>query len=91
MNKVTLYGKASDGSLKVWEVSTEGNAISVRFGKLGSDKIQTKITYAESKNSGKANYTEPEQQAEIEAEAKWVKQQKKGYFTTKEEALDFVS
>lgn len=85
----TLYGKDSKGGLKLWEVFTEDNSISVRHGKLGG-KIQTKVTYAEPKNIGKANERTAEQQAELEAEAKWVKQKKKGYFETKEEALEYV-
>lgn len=90
MKFVTLYGKDRAGGLKIWEVSTQGNAITVLFGKLGG-KMQSKTTYAESKNVGRANETSPDRQAEIEAEAKWVKQQKKGYFTTKEEALGYVN
>lgn len=89
MKLPTLYGKDSKGALKLWEVFTEGNSISVRHGKLGG-KIQTKVTYAEPKNIGKVNETSAEQQAMLEAEAKWIKQKKKGYFETKEEALDYV-
>jgi len=84
----TLYGKTSSGKLQIWEVFTEGNAITVRHGQLGR-KIQEKTTYATSKNIGKANETTPERQAELEAEAKLTKQLDRGYFRTKEEALDF--
>lgn len=83
-----LYGKDSSGGLKLWIVSTEGNKITVTHGKLGG-KLQTKDTFCESKNVGKSNETTPEQQADLEAEAKWVKQKKKGYFETKEEAMNF--
>ena len=86
----TLYGKNSSGKLKIWEVFTEDNRITVRHGMLGSDKIQSQYTLCEAKNVGKANETSPSQQAEIEAQAKWVKQKKKGYFETKEEALSFI-
>lgn len=90
MKFATLYGKDQAGGLKLWEVYTEGNKIVVRHGKLGG-KIQEKATYATPKNIGKANETSPAQQASLEAAAKWVKQHKKGYFTTKEEALAFVN
>jgi len=90
MEAKTLYGKDSAGSLKIWEVSTKGNRISVRHGKLGSSKIQEKVTVCEAKNVGRANQSSDVEQAEIEALAKWVKQKKKGYFETKEEALDSV-
>lgn len=89
MKFATLYGKDSAGKLKLWEVFTEGNAVVVRHGKLDG-KIQEKVTYCEAKNVGRSNETSPEQQAILEAEAKWVKQKKKGYFETKEDALGFV-
>lgn len=82
----TLYGKDSSGSLKVWTVFTEGNKIVVHFGKLGG-KIQTKDTLCKGKNIGRSNETSPEQQAILEAKAKWVKQCKKGYYTSKDAAL----
>ena len=84
----TLYGKTSSGKLQIWEVFTEGNAITTRHGQLGG-KIQEKTTYATAKNVGKANETSPERQAELEAEAKLTKQLDRGYFRTKEEALNF--
>lgn len=84
----TLYGKDSKGGLKVWSVETSGFDIIVRHGKLGG-KIQSKVTQASGKNQGKANETSAEEQAVIEAKAKWVKQKKSGYFETQEEALNF--
>jgi len=83
-----LYGKDSKGGLKYWAVFTRGDEIHVKHGKVGG-KIQTKVTKATAKNIGKSNETTPEQQADIEAEAKWVKQKKSGYFETQEEALNF--
>ena len=85
----TLYGKNSSGKLKIWEVFTEDNRITVRHGMLGSDRIQSQHTLCEAKNVGKANETSPSQQAQLEAQAKWVKQKKKGYFESKEDALGF--
>lgn len=84
----TLYGKDSKGELRVWSVYTDGPDVVVKHGKLGG-KIQEKRYPAEAKNIGKANETTPESQAVLEAEAKYVKQLKSGYFPTKEEALDF--
>ena len=85
----TLYGKDSKGELRVWSVYTEGADVVVKHGKLGG-KIQEKRYAAEPKNIGKANETSPESQALLEAEAKYVKQLKSGYFPTQEEALGFV-
>lgn len=89
MSFPTLYGKDSKGELKVWSILVSDNKITVNFGKLGG-KIQSKDTFCEPKNVGKANETTAHQQAMLEAEAKVVKQKKKGYFETKEEALNFV-
>lgn len=85
----TLYGKNADGSLKVWSVETDGAKITVTHGKLGG-KQQSKTTICTEKNLGKANYLDATQQAEVEARAKWVKQQKKGYFTSQEDATGSI-
>lgn len=85
----TLYGKDSKGELRVWSIFTEGPEVVVKHGKLGG-KIQTKRYAAEGKNIGKANETSGDAQAILEAEAKYVKQLKSGYFPTQEEALEFV-
>ena len=69
----TLYGKDSKGELRVWSIYTEGAEVIVKHGKLGG-KVQEKRYTAETKNQGKANETTPEQQAILEAEAKYVKQ-----------------
>jgi ATP-dependent DNA ligase len=90
MKMPTLYGKDSSGNLKLWEVFTIEDAITVRHGKLGG-KIQEKTTKTTPKNEGRANSTTASEQAYLEAEAKWVKQKKKGYCETKEEALNFVN
>lgn len=84
----TLYGKDSKGDLRIWSVFTDGADVVVKHGKLGG-KIQEKRYTTEPKNVGKTNETTPEEQAKLEAEAKYVKQLKSGYFPTKEEALDF--
>ena len=84
----TLYGKDSKGELRVWSIYTDGPDVAVKHGKLRG-KIQEKRYATEPKNVGKVNETTPEAQAMLEAEAKYVKQLKSGYFPTKEEALDF--
>lgn len=84
----TLYGKDSKGELRIWTIFTEGPEVVVKHGKLGG-KIQEKRYTAEPKNEGKANATTAESQAVLEAEAKYVKQLKSGYFPSQEEALGF--
>ena len=84
----SLYSKDSKGELRVWSIYTEGAEVIVKHGKFGG-KIQEKRYTAESKNQGKANETTPEQQSVLEAEAKYVKQLKSGYFADKDDALAF--
>lgn len=84
----TLYGKDSKGELRIWSIYTEGSEVVVKHGKLGG-KIQEKRYTAEPKNTGKANATIPDEQAILEAEAKYVKQLKSGYFVDKDEALNY--
>ena len=85
----TLYGKDSKGDLRVWSIYTEGSEVVVKHGKLGG-KVQEKRYTAEGKSKGKSNETTPEQQAVLEAEAKYVKQLKSGYFPDKDDALEYV-
>lgn len=84
-----LFGKDSKGNLKVWEVTTSGPEVTVTHGRLGG-KMASTTTTSVAKNIGKSNETTPEQQAIIEAEAKVVKQLKKGYYHTKEDALGHI-
>ena len=84
----TLYSKDSKGNLRIWSIFTDGKDVVVRHGLL-LGKIQEKRYTAEAKNQGKANETTPEQQAILEAEAKYVKQLKSGYFPGKDDALAF--
>lgn len=83
----TLYGKDTKGNIKEWSVYTDGATVTVGHGRLGG-KITTKSYEAEAKNVGRSNETTPEEQAELEALAKWTKQLKRGYYHTIEEAQD---
>lgn len=84
INTKTLYGKDSKGGFKVWSVKAEGSQVLVSHGKLDG-KIQTKVTQCVGKNIGRANETTPEEQAIIEAAAKYKKQIDKLYRPTIEE------
>lgn len=68
-----LYIRDSKGKAREWSVRTEGAKIIVSHGLVGG-KITDKVTTAKSKNIGKANETTPEQQALLEAQAKWTYQ-----------------
>lgn len=83
-----LYGKDSKGKIRTWLIATQGNLIGMLHG-LKDGKMTFKTVEAKGKNAGKANATTDAQQAVLEAEAKWVKQKKTGYFLTEEEAMAF--
>ena len=84
--KETLYGDPKGGKIKQWSVYVEGNTVTVEWGRVGG-KLQTKDTICTSKSVGKSNETTPEEQALLEANAKWVKQyDNKLYRHTAEEA-----
>jgi len=55
-------------------------------GQLDGKKVKTEDTIKEGKNIGKSNETTPEQQAELEAQARWTNKTKKGYTTSIEGA-----
>jgi DNA ligase 1 len=86
MNLPTLYKLTSTGKLQQWTISVVGRTIHTAFGQT-SGKIQhaeDEITVG--KNIGRSNETTPEQQAALEAEAKWTKQLKASYVKTVKEA-----
>jgi DNA ligase-1 len=86
----TLYTKDNSGDIRVWEISTDEAEVIVKHGKEGG-KITSKSYFAEAKNTAKSNATTPSEQAEKEAEAKHTLQLKRGYFLTREEALNSVA
>ena len=84
--KETLYGDSKNGSVKQWSVYVECNKVIVEWGQYGG-KLQTKETICSPKNIGKKNETTAEEQALLEATAKWIKQyDNKLYRHTAEEA-----
>ena len=68
-----LYQYDKKGKARTWWVETDGAKVIVNYGQVGG-KIAQKVTTAKAKNKGKKNATTPEEQARIEAEAKWRKQ-----------------
>lgn len=71
--KETLYGSPKGGKIKQWSVYVEGDTVIVEWGRVGG-KLQTKDTVCKPKNVGRSNETTAEEQAILEANAKWVKQ-----------------
>lgn len=66
----TLYATDSKGKIRQWSISTEGDTYTVVHG-VKDGKMQSKSTKCKAKNTGKANATTPEEQAVLEAQAKW--------------------
>lgn len=85
----TLCSKGSKGEIRTWEIEAEGNSYIMSHGMKGG-KITSKTIKVEGKNVGRANETSPEEQAVREAQAKFDKQLKRGYFKTEEEARSSV-
>lgn len=75
-----LYKTTSTGALQFWEIEVLHRTIVTTYGQVGTESPQTTHDIIlEGKNAGRANATTAEQQAELEAKAKWTKQLKKGY------------
>lgn len=85
MNLLKLYKLTSSGKIQEWEILTEKNKIIVIQGQLNGKKQRYEQTISKGKNIGKKNETSAEQQAEIEAQAKWKKKHDKDYHLTIEE------
>ena len=76
--KTTLYKKSKTGSVQQWSVFVDGDEVIVEWGQLDG-KLQTESYQCFAKNVGRSNQTSAEEQAELEAIAKWQKQIKKNY------------
>lgn len=81
----TLYAKSSTNKYKVWQIESFEDHYKVTHG-FENCKMTTQIRPVTAKNIGKKNETTQEQQAQLEAQAKWQKQiDKKGYRENKED------
>ena len=82
-----LYKLSSTGKMLTWEVWVDGNTIINRFGQEGGKLQEAPDTILVGKNIGTSRETTPEQQALLEAESRWEKQQKhKGYVIDRDKA-----
>lgn len=74
-----LFKRTSTGAVQQWTIEVIGNSYVTRSGQVGGAISETKPTICEAKNLGKANASTAEQQAIIEAQAKYDKQLKSKY------------
>jgi len=77
MNKI--YKRTSTGAIQQYEIVVEGNSFYTIIGQVDGKLTTSKPTVCEGKNIGRSNETTPEEQAELEAKAKWQKKIDKGY------------
>jgi DNA ligase-1 len=67
-----LYAKASNGKIKMWSITAEGNTMIIRSGYEGGKMAEQRKTIT-GKNIGKANETSAEEQCHLECKSKWNK------------------
>jgi len=77
----TLYKKDTKGKIREWTICVHQNKFWTEGGIHGMKMNIAKPTTCVAKNIGCSNETSPEQQAEAEAQAKWEKKLRSGYFT----------
>lgn len=76
-----LYAKSATGAITTWLCWVEKAYVHVQWGQLHGN-MQSATFKCEPKNEGRSNATTAEEQAILEAIAKWKKQVKKKYFLT---------
>lgn len=80
MNFPTLYSRTSKGGIQTWKIEVTGNSYVMVTGLIDGKKTTSKPTVVKGKNIGRANETTPEAQALSEAQSKFDKKAKTGYF-----------
>jgi ATP-dependent DNA ligase len=87
-----LYKKTATGAIQKWDIRVEcldpsgPGTIVTMWGQVDGEVQETRDVIAKGKNTGKKNETTAYQQAVAEAQAKWLKQKKKGYVESVEQA-----
>ena len=73
-----LFKPTKTGAIQICDISVSGAVVSTTFGQLDG-KLQTSTDTCSPKNVGRANATTAEEQAILEAQAKFAKKIKSGY------------
>jgi DNA ligase-1 len=79
MKKYPELYKLGINGIQSWEIWVDGNVINERYGLQNGKKQHITDTIKAGKNMGRSNETTPEEQAELEAQAKWTKKREKEY------------
>lgn len=74
-----LFKTTSTGAIQEWQIFFERGEYYTVSGQIDGKKIISAATKCKGKNVGKKNETTDEQQAELEARAKWQKKRDEGY------------
>lgn len=82
MNKklTKLFARGKYNQILEWEIEVQGNRYRTITGSQGCQHVTSEWTECEGKNIGKKNETTPEEQARSEADSKWEKKKKLGYW-----------
>jgi DNA ligase 1 len=83
-----LYKIDTTGKLREWTMVIEDACFYAIKGVVGGKLIEDKPRCCEAKNVGRSNETTPQEQAELEAQAKWQKKLDKDYALTPLEAQE---
>jgi len=75
----TLYKLETTGKIRQWTIKVKDNSYWSEQGQVDGKIVVNKPTLTTTKNEGRSNETTPEEQAVLEAKAKWTKQCDKGY------------
>lgn len=75
-----LYSRTSTGAVQQWEIQIQDNKYRMISGQTDGKAVSSEWTVCESKNVGRANETTGEEQALSEAQSKWDKKAKTGYY-----------
>lgn len=76
---VPLYSRTETGAVQVWIVEVQDQKLRTISGQVDGKKMTSEWTVCSGKNVGRKNETTPEQQAQLEAQAKWKKKLDSGY------------
>lgn len=87
----TIYARGNNKKILTWSITVDGTTFSVTAGQQDGKKVTAKPTLCTPKNVGRSNATTAEDQALLEAEAKWEKKIKSGGYWENVDDIDKVT
>lgn len=85
MKLPTLFSRTSTGAIQEWTIEVDAGRYRMESGQQCGKKVVSEWTVCKPKNVGRANETDAQTQAELEAKSKWDKKAKTGYFESVED------